>query len=458
MRELYLASELTKRPVVTLGGEAVAQVKDTVFDGASARVAGFTLAGRGLFSGPLHHGLPWTGVHALGPDALMIPDADVLADRAAVASGAEAAAGLVHGTEVLTDRGVALGTVLDVVVVSGRGGSGSGGSGAGGEVVGVRVASSEALGHHEREVYLALPGPVTMAGDTVLVPAPGTEHLAADLVQLDHVVARLRAVEVAGRGAEQGGPGRPDTGSPGQGAEWQPPHEPRRPGAAQLTKTQGAQGPLGTQGTQGAQGAQRAGATAASGAKDGTGAFDAHSHAHSEAHGDGSVLMVLTQLLGRAVIDAADATRLGAVEGLVLSASRGSRGRIAALRLRDAKSEHEIIAWGDLHALGPDAVIVTADRTASASTTAASLRTASSGSQDLLGRRLLTELGQDIGTLDDLTFDTGTGHVERLASSRGEQLAGERLIGVGPYALIVGVGVGVGVNVNVGGGPPPVDG
>ncbi|MFD5699526.1 PRC-barrel domain-containing protein [Streptomyces lasiicapitis] len=370
MRELYLASELAKRPVVTLGGEAVAQIKDTVFDGGSARVAGFTLAGRGLFSGPLHRGLPWTGVHALGPDALMIPDADVLADRAAVASGAEAAAGLVHGTKVLTDRGVAVGTVLDVVVVSGRSG----------EVVGVKIASNEALGHHERDVYLALPGPVAMTGDTVLVPAEDTENLAADRVQLDHVVARLRAVETAGRGAE---------GAAGRGIESQR-HD--------MRKGEEAEGAGG---------------------------------------GEQGVMMVLTQLLGRVVVDAAGAARLGSVDGLVLDASHDpgrSHSRIAALRLRDAKTEDEVIAWAGIHAVGPDAVIVTADRPVSLGTADSP---AASESQSLLGKRLLTDLGHDIGTLDDLTFDTGTGRVERLTSSRGEQLAGERLIGIGTYAMVV---------------------
>ncbi|GGO48814.1 PRC-barrel domain-containing protein [Streptomyces lasiicapitis] len=379
MRELYLVSELAKRPVVTLGGEAVAQIKDTVFDGGSARVAGFTLAGRGIFSGPLHRGLPWTGVHALGPDALMIPDADVLADRAAVASGAEAAAGLVHGTKVLTDRGVAVGTVLDVVVVSGRSG----------EVVGVKIASNEALGHHERDVYLALPGPVAMTGDTVLVPAEDTENLAADRVQLDHVVARLRAVETAGRGAE---------------------------GAAE----------------RGAEGSARRGIESQ---------HDMRKGEEAEGAGDGEqgVMMVLTQLLGRSVVDAAGAARLGTVDGLVLDASHDpgrSHSRIAALCLRDAKTEDEVIAWADIHAVGPDAVIVTADRPVSLGTADSP---AASESQSLLGKRLLTDLGHDIGTLDDLTFDTGTGRVERLTSSRGEQLAGERLIGIGTYALVVNV-------------------
>ncbi|MFI7141496.1 PRC-barrel domain-containing protein [Streptomyces massasporeus] len=52
MNELLAARSLTTLPVVTLGGDAVAQLKDTVFDAAAGRITGFTLSGRGLLSGP----------------------------------------------------------------------------------------------------------------------------------------------------------------------------------------------------------------------------------------------------------------------------------------------------------------------------------------------------------------------------------------------------------------------
>ncbi len=45
-------SEIAKRPVVTLGGEDVGQIKDIVYSAGGGAVGGFTLAGRGLFAGP----------------------------------------------------------------------------------------------------------------------------------------------------------------------------------------------------------------------------------------------------------------------------------------------------------------------------------------------------------------------------------------------------------------------
>ncbi|WP_369212200.1 PRC-barrel domain-containing protein, partial [Streptomyces flavofungini] len=171
VRELMPASGLTGRPVVTLGGEAVGQVKDVVLDAANGRIAGFTLAGRGLFSGPLRKSLPWAGVHGLGAEAVMITSEDVLADKGAVATGGEASGGLVRGARVLTDLGVEVGTVRDVIVEAGREGA----------VVGVEMSSTEALGRHEATVFLALGSHPAMTGDTLMVPAHDTEDTAADL-------------------------------------------------------------------------------------------------------------------------------------------------------------------------------------------------------------------------------------------------------------------------------------
>jgi len=68
---LMRTSEITKRPVVTMAGEDVAQVKDIVYAAGGGRIGGFTLAGRGLFSGPLKEALSWEAVSALGADAVI---------------------------------------------------------------------------------------------------------------------------------------------------------------------------------------------------------------------------------------------------------------------------------------------------------------------------------------------------------------------------------------------------
>ncbi|MEU7576833.1 PRC-barrel domain-containing protein [Streptomyces sp. NPDC041068] len=194
MNVLMRASRLTKRPVVTLGGEAVAQVKDVVLDAAGGRIAGFTLAGRGLLSGPLRKSLPWAGVYALGVDAVMIASAEALEDRSAVASGEEASGGLVRGAGVLTDQGVRVGTVVDVVVEAG----------AEGRIVGVEMSAAESTGRHEHTLFLPLDSRPAMTGDTLMVPAHDMERAVEDLDGLAAAVRRKRLTEKEGDNGKDG--------------------------------------------------------------------------------------------------------------------------------------------------------------------------------------------------------------------------------------------------------------
>ncbi|WP_411574781.1 PRC-barrel domain-containing protein [Streptomyces fradiae] len=66
MTDYLRAREITGKPVVTLGGEAVAQIKDVVFDAARGGIRAFTLSGRGLLAGPMKQALSWKNVHASG--------------------------------------------------------------------------------------------------------------------------------------------------------------------------------------------------------------------------------------------------------------------------------------------------------------------------------------------------------------------------------------------------------
>ncbi|MER5259803.1 PRC-barrel domain-containing protein [Streptomyces sp. NPDC002855] len=190
MTVLMLAAGLTKRPVVTLGGEVVAQVKDTVFDAAGGQITGFTLAGRGLLSGPLKQSLPWAGVHALGPDAVMIPAVEVLQARDAVVDRGEADTGQVRGARVLSDGGLELGTVLDAVVEGGTSG----------RVVGFKVATTEAMGRHERRAFLPAYGELAMTGDTLVIPARLAGQAVDDLDALTAAWERLRTAGGTGPG------------------------------------------------------------------------------------------------------------------------------------------------------------------------------------------------------------------------------------------------------------------
>lgn len=181
-------SEITKRPVVTMAGNAVAQVKDIVYAAGGGEVAGFTLAGRGMLAGPLDSGLVWSSVAALGADAIMITGESAVTPLQGVldrASSHHGSGGDVLGAEALTDTGTALGEVVDVIVevdIENRRC----------DVVGYEIVSSEALGHKGIKVLLPLPDTLSASGEHLMVPADATVFVRDDLAGFGAAVDAFR--------------------------------------------------------------------------------------------------------------------------------------------------------------------------------------------------------------------------------------------------------------------------
>ena len=177
MRPLLRGSELVGLPVVTLGGDDIAEVRDVVFDPGAGLVLGFTLNKRGMLAGRLKEVLPREGVHALGPNAIMVAS-DAAFDRQLPTSSG----GNVLGNTVLTDSGVTVGTVTDVVVDT-----------ADGSVVGYEMApSGEPSGRHGRRSYLPLPDTGAASGEKLIVPASAVDYVADDLAGFADSVDRFR--------------------------------------------------------------------------------------------------------------------------------------------------------------------------------------------------------------------------------------------------------------------------
>ncbi len=178
MSRLMRASDVSGRPVVTLAGEDVAQIKDIVYSGAGGVVGGFTLAGRRRFSGPLKVALSWSSVMALGPDAVMIRDAEVLEPTAGVLDRSAASGGSggdVLGSQVLTDTGTELGKVVDVIVeVTEQAGVKC-------SVVGYEIEASSELGTQGVKVFLPLPDTIAASGKHLMVPPSAKDFVAHDL-------------------------------------------------------------------------------------------------------------------------------------------------------------------------------------------------------------------------------------------------------------------------------------
>ena len=190
MSILLRSSEINKLPVVTFAGEDIAQVKDIMYAAHGGQVGGFTLNGRGMFSGPLKTALPWESVVGLGPDAVVIRDEGALTPTesllAAMQSGGPSA-GDILGSRVLTDDGAALGVVVDVVIEVADGGGGQA------DVVGYEIDPAEGAGRGTNRMLIPLPDTMSASGEYLMVPAAAREFVTDDLAGFGAAVDDFRA-------------------------------------------------------------------------------------------------------------------------------------------------------------------------------------------------------------------------------------------------------------------------
>jgi uncharacterized protein YrrD len=187
---LMRTSEVTKRPVVTMSGEDVAQIKDVVYAAGGGAVVGFTLSGRGLFSGPLKQALPWSAVAALGANAVMITDDTALQPSNTVfdsSASPDGSGGNVLGSQVLTDSGIDLGTVVDVILEVEHSHPDEC------DVVGYEIEASEALAAKHTKMLIPLPDTLAASGEHLIVPAAARDFIAHDLAGFGAAVLAFRA-------------------------------------------------------------------------------------------------------------------------------------------------------------------------------------------------------------------------------------------------------------------------
>ena len=64
---------------------------------------------------------------------------------------------------------------------------------------------------------------------------------------------------------------------------------------------------------------------------------------------------------------------------------------------------------------------------------------AANGKLELLGKRALSVLGNELGTVDDISFDPGSGAVETLTVAD-RQIPANAVLGAGSYAVVIDAG------------------
>ncbi len=137
--------------------------------------------------------------------------------------------------------------------------------------------------------------------------------------------------------------------------------------------------------------------------------------------------MRFSQAKGHQVVSTNDADTIGKVDGFVVDTGTA---KVVALHLKKTPGDGDLLSWADLKAFGTDAVTVeSASLLAKASDAAKG--------QDVVGSRILTEDGEELGEVKDVEFDTADGSVTALVTKNGDEVEGIRMIGLGSYALIV---------------------
>lgn len=177
---LVRASQLTGRAVVTVEGDCEVEVKDVVFDKDAGGLTGFTLRKPGLLGGPQSKVLAIGDVTAIGPDAVMIPTHAVFTDAQVLAGSGDN----VLGDQIMTDTGVAIGTVVDVIASVRLGEA---------DMVGFEVESSGAVGSAGSHVFLPLPAALAISGEAIVVPDSAKDFATSEYLNFEGSVEAFRS-------------------------------------------------------------------------------------------------------------------------------------------------------------------------------------------------------------------------------------------------------------------------
>ncbi len=140
--------------------------------------------------------------------------------------------------------------------------------------------------------------------------------------------------------------------------------------------------------------------------------------------------MLFSDANGHSVVSTATAGIVGKVHGFVVDPS--SR-QVVALELKKTDTG-DTLAWADLTAFGADAVTV--GDTEVIREADGDIAELTGKDHRLVGKRALSDGGDELGKVKDVAFDPATGAVTGIVVGK-EELAGERLIGVGSYAVVI---------------------
>ncbi|SDN40219.1 IstB-like ATP binding protein [Streptomyces wuyuanensis] len=138
---------------------------------------------------------------------------------------------------------------------------------------------------------------------------------------------------------------------------------------------------------------------------------------------------------GRSVVAVSTAETVGTIAACTVAPSPP---RVSTLRLKTRGHSGHVVAWRDVQSFGKNAVTVRSAGRLEPEKEVDSDQEAHKN-HDPVGKPVITETGESQGTLQDIEFDSEDGHIHTLITTDG-QLPGDRLLGVGNFALIEDLG------------------
>lgn len=132
------------------------------------------------------------------------------------------------------------------------------------------------------------------------------------------------------------------------------------------------------------------------------------------------------------VMSKESAEKVGQIKHFVVDAPTR---RIRSAQVEGSKKNSVMVSWTDIAAVGDDAVIVESDAVLRGAENEDEER-AARGELVMLDKRVLDETGDELGVVDDVVFDPASGEIESINVGR-EIIEGDRLLGVGSYAVVV---------------------
>jgi sporulation protein YlmC with PRC-barrel domain len=141
--------------------------------------------------------------------------------------------------------------------------------------------------------------------------------------------------------------------------------------------------------------------------------------------------MLFSDAKGRKVVSSSTATTVGKVNRFVVDPTTRA---VVGVELK--KTEHgDMLRWSDITAFGADAVTVTGpDKIGDGGEAVQAL---SGKAHRVLGKRVLTSTGDELGKVVDVDFDPVSGVLTALHVDDESVVDAAGLLGIGSYAVVV---------------------